>query len=149
MIYRQVLFNSCRREDEDRTSSCLSEAIILCFLLLVAGLSGWDSTIPLIMCSTADKLRLFVIAACQKSCCLWGWCLHSPILQLSETTGISCQLFHVKFTQDALLLCLCFNQKGLTCLGCTAHSLLHETTMRSCHLLSGVDCESNFESRSS
>lgn len=97
------------------------------------------------MYSIIDKLKLFVISACQKSCHLRGWCLQSTILHFIE--AISCQLFHVKFTQDMLLLCLYLNQKGLTCLGLSEHSLLCETIMCSCHLLIGVGCESNFESR--
>lgn len=94
---------------------------------LVAGLSGWESTIPLrsvLHCRQTKGICRFWLPEELQPLRL----VHPRSgLQLTETPVMSFQLFHMKFAQDVLPLCLCLNQNQLSQLGCTEHNLPPET----------------------
>lgn len=74
---------------------------------LVAGFSGRGSTIPLrsvLHCRQTKGVCHFCLLEELQSLRL----VHLlSVLQLTETPVMSFQLFHMKFAQDVLLLCLC------------------------------------------
>lgn len=80
---------------KERISSCHSKAKILCifafgwWLIWVRFNHCFNEHAPLqtneIICHSCLLENLWLL----------GWCIHSPILQLPEIAGISCQLFHV------------------------------------------------------